>query len=66
MLGRSSFESSSSLSAHSLDTGLWKIRIPAFDENHPNNPMSTCGVSKLVAENYCNVFWKSKALNLPI
>lgn len=27
-----------------------------FDEEHPNNPQSPYGVSKLAAEHYCNVF----------
>jgi len=32
------------------------VKYLPFDENHPNNPRSPYGVSKLAAEYYCNVF----------
>lgn len=33
-----------------------KVKYLPFDENHPNNPISPYGVSKLMAEHYCEVF----------
>lgn len=33
-----------------------KIKYMPFDEEHPKNPLSPYGVSKLAAEHYCNVF----------
>ena len=51
-----------------LDSGIKKVvnassssvygtvKYLPFDESHPNNPISPYGVSKLAAEQYCNVF----------
>ncbi|WP_406658327.1 SDR family oxidoreductase [Methanolobus sp. ZRKC2] len=33
-----------------------KVEYLPFDEEHPNNPVSPYGVSKLLAEHYCRVF----------
>jgi len=33
-----------------------KVEYLPFDENHPNQPVSPYGVSKLMAEHYCRVF----------
>ncbi|MCQ1536886.1 SDR family oxidoreductase [Methanosarcina sp. KYL-1] len=33
-----------------------KVEYLPFDENHPNQPVSPYGVSKLLAEHYCRVF----------
>ena len=33
-----------------------KVEYLPFDEEHPNNPLSPYGVSKLAAEHYCDVF----------
>jgi UDP-glucose 4-epimerase len=33
-----------------------KVSYLPFDENHPNQPVSPYGVSKLLAEHYCRVF----------
>lgn len=37
------------------------IRIP-MDEDHPTNPISVYGASKLAAEKYCLAYWKSYSL----
>ncbi|PAV11739.1 UDP-glucose 4-epimerase [Methanosarcina spelaei] len=33
-----------------------KVKYLPFDEEHPNQPVSPYGISKLLAENYCRVF----------
>jgi UDP-glucose 4-epimerase len=35
-----------------------KVEYLPFDENHPTQPISPYGVSKLAAENYCRVFYE--------
>jgi UDP-glucose 4-epimerase len=35
-----------------------KVEHLPFDENHPTQPISPYGVSKLAAENYCRVFYE--------
>lgn len=35
-----------------------KVKYLPFDEEHPTNPISPYGVSKLVAEHYCRVFYE--------
>ncbi len=40
-------------------------RLP-IDENHPTEPISPYGVSKLAAEKYCNVFRDISGLNITI
>jgi len=35
-----------------------KVKYLPFDEDHPTNPISPYGVSKLAAEHYCRVFYE--------
>ena len=35
-----------------------KVKYLPFDEEHPTNPISPYGVSKLAAEHYCRVFYE--------
>jgi len=35
-----------------------KVKYLPFDENHPTQPISPYGVSKLAAEHYCRVFYE--------
>lgn len=35
-----------------------KVKYLPFDENHPTQPISAYGVSKLAAEHYCRVFYE--------
>jgi UDP-glucose 4-epimerase len=35
-----------------------KVEYLPFDENHPTRPLSPYGVSKLVAEHYCRVYYE--------
>lgn len=40
-----------------------KVKYLPFDEEHPTNPISPYGVSKLAAEHYCRVFYEVYGLN---
>lgn len=41
-----------------------KVKYLPFDENHPNAPISPYGVSKLMAEHYCRVFFEIYGLKI--